>query len=113
MPPHNDTPRRFLPRGFRVSELPELLPQYSGDFGTDNSRLDPDHRSVHMAFAIAVTNVDQYHAGDQGIKADTLDALAQAWRAVTPDEVDVRVDYTRTSTSIDIERTDEPDRARR
>jgi hypothetical protein len=92
-----ELPRDILPHGeFRVSDLPDEIPDYSGDLsGAGN---DDPPREAHLAFAIAVTNVDRYMAFADA-QRDTLDALAQAWRAVAGD--DVKIEYSRSATSVE------------
>jgi hypothetical protein len=98
MTDRKNLPRNTLPvDNFRLSELPNAIPRYSGDFQDVGS--DDLPREVHMAFAIAITNVDQYMAFADA-KRDTLDALTQAWRAVTNN--DVEVEYSRAATSVEI-----------
>ena len=93
----HDLPRESLPRGqFRLSDLPDHVPNYSGDI--ENAPADEVPRGVYLAFAIAITNVDQFMAFPDA-KRDTLDALAQAWRAVAHD--DVEVEYSRNATSVE------------
>lgn len=99
-------PRESLPKGeFQLGDLPDHVPDYSGDL--DAVQIDGDGdvpRAVHMALAIAITNVDQYMAFD-GMKRDTLDALTQVWRAL-PESGNVTVEYSRSATSINVERDD-------
>lgn len=95
-----DLPRPMLPRGeFDLDTLPEHVPNYSGDLDPVDATDVP--RSVHMALAIAMTNVDQYMAFEDQ-KRDTLDALAQAWRALTPESQTVAVEYSRSATRIEV-----------
>lgn len=97
---HQDLPRAQLPRGeFSVSDLDELVINYSGDL--DGLDCGDVPRSVHMAFAIALTNVDQAMAFEDA-KRDTLDSLAQAWRAILPDGHDAKIEYSRSATSVEI-----------
>lgn len=93
----HDLPRETLPRGqFRLSDLPDHVPNYSGNI--ENVPTEEVPRSVHLAFAIAITNVDQYMAFPDA-KRDTLDALGQAWQAVA--QGDVEVEYSRSATGIE------------
>jgi hypothetical protein len=92
-----ELPRDSLPHGtFRLSDLPEEVPNYSGDI--DGIDVDEVPRGIHMAFAIALTNVDQ-HMAYPNTKRDTLDALVQVWRAVA--QGDVEVEYNRMRTRVE------------
>jgi hypothetical protein len=92
-----ELPRDILPHGeFRVSDLPDEIPDYSGDLNKPED--DELPHEIHLAFAIAMTNVDQYMAFADA-QRDTLDALAQAWRAVAGD--DVKIEYSRSATSVE------------
>lgn len=102
-PPINraNLPRDTLPHGeFQLADLPEHVPNYSGDLeGIDVAGEVP--RSAHMALAIAMTNVDRCMAFED-CQRDTLDALAQLWRALTPEGQTVTVEYSRSATSVDV-----------
>lgn len=92
-----ELPRDILPHGeFRVSDLPDEILNYSGDLSEAGS--DDLPREVHLAFAIAVTNVDR-HMAFADAQRDTLDALTQAWRAVPGD--DVNIEYSRSATNVE------------
>lgn len=96
----HDLPTNKLPRGeFDVADLPDELPQYSGDL--DSLDVGEVPRAVHMAFAIALTEIDNSMAFHDA-QEDALDAVAQAWRAVMPDGQTVTVDYGRAYTSVDV-----------
>lgn len=92
-----ELPRDTLPHGqFRVSNLPDQIPDYSGDLPEPKGGELP--HEIHLAFAIAMTNVDQYMAFADA-QRDTLDALAQAWRAVAGGDVEIQ--YSRSATSVE------------
>lgn len=108
MSPHIDRsklPRSTLPRGeFQLGDLPDHVPNYSGDLEEIDVNGDVP-RSAHMALAIATTNVDQCMAFED-CQRDTLDALAQLWRALTPEGQTVTVEYSRSATSVDVTEPD-------
>lgn len=97
-------PRECLPHGeFDLADLPDHVIDYSGDL--DAVKIDGEGdvpRAIHMALAIAITNVDQYMAFEDS-KRDTLDALTQVWRAL-PESGNVTVEYSRSATSVAVDR---------